>query len=117
MIIDDDMEREAAGRAHALLNGLDEEGRWRFVLAQLRDEVDGRRERVIQELVPGMVREIVAPGTTHKDWFRRDMSRVMNDRMTPERFVHNLRLLVSTGMNEKPADDNEDREGEEWRAG
>ena len=97
MIITDDDMAIAHGRAEALLRGGTEDARWNVLRDALVESNSKERESMLANLTLDAVRDLLYPGIDRDRWRKLGWSNVLGGRVTPEDFIHKLRLAKGTG--------------------
>lgn len=97
MIITDDDMAIAHGRAEALLRGGTEDARWNVLRDSLVESNSKERESMLANLTLDAVRDLLYPGIDRDRWRKLGWSNVLGGRVTPEDFIHKLRLAKATG--------------------
>ena len=97
MIITDEDVAIAKGRAEALLRGRTEDGRWNILRDVLVESSFKEREAMLALLTLDAVRDLLYPGIDRDRWRKLGWSDVLGGRVTPEDFIHKLRLAKATG--------------------
>jgi hypothetical protein len=96
IITEDDM-AIVRGRAEALLRGGTEDARWNVLRDALIDSNSKERESMLASLTLDAVRDLLYPGIDRDRWRKLGWSNVLGGRVTPEDFIHKLRLAKATG--------------------
>jgi hypothetical protein len=97
MIITDDDVAIAQGRAEALLRGRTEDARWNVLRDALVESNSKERESMLANLTLDAVRDLLYPGIDRDRWRKLGWSEVLGGRVTPQDFIHKLRLAKGTG--------------------
>ena len=97
MIITDEDFAIAQGRAEKLLRGRTEDARWNVLRDALVEDSAKARESMLAHLTLDAVRDLLYPGIDRDRWKQLGWSNVLGGRVTPEDFIHKLRLAKGTG--------------------
>ena len=97
MIITDEDFAIAQGRAEKLLRGRTEDDRWNVLRDALVEDSEKARESMLAHLRLDAVRDLLYPGIDRDRWKKLGWSNVLGGRVTPEDFIHKLRLAKGTG--------------------
>ena len=97
MIITDEDVTIAQGRAEKLLRGRTEDARWNVLRDALVEGNEKERESMLALLTLDAVRDMLYPGIDRDRWKKLGWSNVLGGRVTPEDFIHKLRLAKGTG--------------------
>jgi hypothetical protein len=97
MIITDDDFEIARERAEALLRGRTEDARWNVLRAALVESNSQEREVMLANLTLDAVRDLLYPGIDRDRWRKLGWSNVLGGRLSPDDFIHKLRLAKGTG--------------------
>jgi hypothetical protein len=97
MIITDEDVAIAQARAEALLRGRTEDARWNVLRDALVEGNAKERESMLALLTLDAVRDLLYPGIDRDRWKKLGWSNVLGGRVTPEDFIHKLRLAKGTG--------------------
>ena len=97
MIITDEDFAIARGRAQALLRGRTEDAAWNVLRDALVESNSKERESMLANLTLDAVRDLLYPGIDRDRWRKLGWSNVLGGRVTPEDFIHKLRLAKATG--------------------
>jgi hypothetical protein len=96
IITDEDM-AIAQGRAEASLRGRTEDAGWNVLRDALVDSNFKDRESMLAGLTLNAVRDLLYPGIERDRWKKLGWVDVLGGRVTPEEFIHKLRLAKGTG--------------------
>jgi hypothetical protein len=97
MIISDDDFAIARERAEALLRGRTEDARWNVLRDALLESNSKERESMLANLTLDAVRDLLYPGIDRDRWRKLGWTNVLGGRVSPEDFIHKLRLAKGTG--------------------
>jgi hypothetical protein len=97
MIITDADVAIARERAEALLRGRTEDARWNVLRDALVESSSKDRESMLANLTLDAVRDLLYPGIDREGWRKLGWTNVLGGRVTPEDFIHKLRLAKGTG--------------------
>jgi hypothetical protein len=97
MIITDADMAIALERAEASLEGRTEDDQWNVLRDALVESVSLDREIMLAGLTLNAVRDLLYPGIDRERWRKLGWVNVLGGRMTPEDFIHKLRLAKGTG--------------------
>jgi hypothetical protein len=97
MIITDEDVAIAQRRAEKLLRGRTEDARWNVLRDALIEGNAKDRESMLANLTLDAVRDLLYPGIDRDRWKKLGWSNVLGGRVTPDDFIHKLRLAKGTG--------------------
>lgn len=97
MIITDADMAIALERAEASLEGCTEDARWNVLRDALVESNALDRETMLAGLTLNAVRDLLYPGIDREQWRKLGWTNVLGGRMSPEDFIHKLRLAKGTG--------------------
>jgi hypothetical protein len=97
MIITDADMAIALERAEASLEGRTEDDQWNVLRDALVESVSLDREIMLAGLTLNAVRDLLYPGIDRERWRKLGWTNVLGGRVTPEDFIHKLRLAKGTG--------------------
>jgi hypothetical protein len=97
MIITDEDFAIARERAEGLLRGRTEDSRWNVLRDALVESNSKEREVMLANLTLDAVRDLLYPGIDRDRWRKLGWSNVLGGRLSPDDFIHKLRLAKGTG--------------------
>ena len=87
----------AQDRAEALLRFRTEDDRWNVLRDALVEANSKQRESMLTLLTLDEVRDLLYPGIDRDRWRKLGWSDALGGRVTPDAFIHKLRLAKATG--------------------
>jgi hypothetical protein len=87
----------ARERAEALLADCTEDARWNVLRDALVESNAKERESMLALLTLDAVRDLIYPGIDRDQWKKLGWGNVLGGRVSPEDFIHKLRLAKGTG--------------------
>lgn len=97
MELTNELLEEAIQRAERILDARDHDGQWGAFRVILEREPARQREAALHMLTLEIVRNTLVPGVDRKRWARLGWNRVLSGEVSPDKFVHELRLARAVG--------------------